>query len=138
MISSDKNIETISQLIVEVKKYAEIKGKCLQIDFVSKLSKLLAALVVVSALFLLGAIALVFISMLAASLLEPIVGGTAYSYAIIVAFYALLGITVYIKRQAWIEAPIVNFLGQLFLEEQSDSPQAGNPKTKEPSNRPIK
>ncbi len=138
MISSDKNIETISQLIVEVKKYAEIKGKCLQIDFVSKLSKLLAALVVVSALFLLGAIALVFISMLAASLLEPIVGGTAYSYAIIVAFYALLGITVYIKRQAWIEAPIVNFLGQLFLEEQSDSPQAGNPKTNEPSNRPIK
>lgn len=138
MISSDKNIETISQLIVEVKKYAEIKGKCLQIDFVSKLSKLLAALVVVSALFLLGAIALVFISMLAASLLEPIVGGTAYSYAIIVAFYALLGTTVYIKRQAWVEAPIVNFLGQLFLEEQSDSPQAGNPKTNEPSNRPIK
>lgn len=137
MISSDKNIETISQLIFEVKKYIEIKGKCLQIDFVSKLSKLLTGLVVVSALFLLGAIALVFVSMLAASLLEPLVGSTTLSYAIIVAFYALLGLMVYVKRQAWIEAPIVNFLGQLFLDNQTDIQNTDKTQANEPYNRPM-
>lgn len=117
VFSSDRNIETIGQLFVELKRYVELKGKCMQIDFVSKLSRLMAALVVTSVLFILGGIALLFISMMLAAAIAPHVGGLAYSYAIIVALYALLAMLVYAKRQAWIEAPITNFLGHLFLDE---------------------
>ena len=47
MFSSDNNIETISQLVIELKKYVELQKRSLQIDFVDKLSKLMAAIVMV-------------------------------------------------------------------------------------------
>lgn len=125
MFSSDSNIETISQLIVEIKKYVELQKMCLQIDFVSKLSKLMAAIVMGAVLFLLGAIALMFISMTLAALLEPHVGGMDRSYAIIVALYAALAYIVYSHRKQWIESPITNFLAHLFLDEQAD-PNTGS------------
>lgn len=120
MFSSDRNIETISQLVVELKNFVELQKKCLQIDFVSKLSKLMTAIVMGAVLFILGAVALMFISMTLAAFLETYVGGMDRSYAIIVAIYAILAYIIYSHRKQWIESPITNFLGHLFLEEQPE------------------
>lgn len=118
MFSSDKNIETISQLIVEIKHYVELRAESLQIDFVSKMSRLFTAIVLFVILFMLSALAVMFVSMTAATALAPIVGGLAIAYAIIVLAYVMIGIIVICNRKKWIEAPIAGFLADLFLNNQ--------------------
>lgn len=100
MLSSDKNIETISQLLAEVKHYVELRSESLQIDFVSKLSRLLTALVLFAILFMLCALAVMFVSMTVAAALTPIVGSQALAYALIVLCYVIIGMIVLFNRKS--------------------------------------
>ena len=106
MFSSDRNVDNIGKLIVELKHYVSLKTESLQIDFVSKFSRLLTVLVVSAVLFMLLGLAVMFISMMVASALSKVVGSEALAYGIVVAFYVLIGSIFFIKRHTWIEAPI--------------------------------
>ena len=125
MFSSDRNIETISQLIVEIKRYVELRAECLQIDIVSKMSRLFTAIILFVVLFMLSALAVMFMSMTAAAALAPIVGGMATAYAIIVV-YIIIGIVILCNRKKWIEAPIAGFLADLFLNDTDSSVDDAN------------
>ena len=125
MFSSDRNIETISQLIVEIKRYVELRAECLQIDIVSKMSRLFTAIILFVVLFMLSALAVMFMSMAAAAL-APIVGGMATAYAIIVVVYIIIGIVILCNRKKWIEAPIAGFLADLFLNDTDSSVDDAN------------
>lgn len=122
MFSSDRNVDNIGKLIVELKHYVLLKTESLQIDFVSKFSRLLTVLVVSAVLFMLLGLAVMFISMMVASALSKVVGSEALAYGIVVAFYVLIGSIFFIKRHTWIEAPITNFLVHLFLEDKMKDP----------------
>ena len=117
MFSSDRNIETISQLITEIKRYVELRAESFEIDIVRKLSQLVAALVLGAVLFMLACLAILFVSMMAAASLAPLLGSQAVAYAIVVAFYIILGLIIYYKRKSWIEFPLTAFLSHLFLED---------------------
>lgn len=117
MFSSDRNIETISQLITEIKRYVELRAESFEIDIVRKLSQLVAALVLGAVLFMLACLAILFVSMMAAASLAPLLGSQAVAYAIVVAFYIILGLIIYNKRKRWIEIPLTAFLAHLFLED---------------------
>lgn len=117
MFSSDRNIETISQLITEIKRYVELRAESFEIDIVRKLSQLVAALVLGAVLFMLACLAILFVSMMAAASLTPLLGSQAVAYAIVVAFYIILGLIIYYKRKSWIEFPLTAFLAHLFLED---------------------
>lgn len=117
MFSSDRNIETISQLITEIKRYVELRAESFEIDIVRKLSQLVAALVLGAVLFMLACLAILFVSMMAAASLDPLLGSQAVAYAIVVAFYIILGLIIYYKRKSWIEFPLTAFLAHLFLED---------------------
>ena len=122
MFSSDRNVDNIGKLIVELKHYVSLKTESLQIDFVSKFSRLLTVLVVSAVLFMLLGLAVMFISMMVASALSKVVGSEALAYGIVVVFYVLIGSIFFIKRHSWIEAPITNFLVHLFLEDKMKDP----------------
>lgn len=127
MLSSDRNIDHISQLIVELKHYTELRIESLETGFVSKMTRLLTAFVVGSVLFMLLSIIAVFVSVMAATALAPHVGGIAAGFAVVVAFYLLVAYIFYKKRHEWIEAPIADFLGHLFLDSSdSGKENAGN------------
>ena len=132
MFSSDRNIETISQLITEIKRYVELRTESFEIDIVRKLSKLVAALVLGAVLFMLACLAVLFVSMIVAATLSKILGSQAVAYAIVVAFYLLLGIMVYSNRKSWIETPLTGFLAHLFLE---DSLKNSDIKQSEPNSK---
>lgn len=117
MFSSDRNIETINHLIGEVKQYVELKGRCIQIDIVRKMTVLVSILIVGAILFALLAIIVLFLSFTLAAALAPYVGGDAGGYAIIVLLYILLAGLVILMRKKWIEAPLANLLGHLFLDK---------------------
>lgn len=121
MLSSDKNIRTISQLIAEIKRYVELRAECMQIDLVSKMATLLAATLLCGIVAALGMIAILLLSFWAVSLLKDYVGGPTCAYALVAALYLLAAFVVYLKRKTWIEAPVANFLGRLFLGDTDDS-----------------
>lgn len=129
MFSSDKNVDNIAKLIVELKHYVDLKTESVQISFVSKFSRLLSAIVISAILFMLFGLAILFISMMVASALSKLVGSLAIAYGIVVLFYLLLGILFFVKRHTWIEAPITNFLVYLFLEDKMN--ETANPQNKQ-------
>ena len=116
MLSSDQNIQTIRELVLNLKEYAELKADSVQIGIIRKLSILITALIVGGLAFVLVAIIIFFLSGTLALALAPHVGGTAISCLIVATFYLLLGCLIYAKRTAWILNPIANFIGELFLK----------------------
>ena len=120
MFSSDKNIEIISQLLAELKKYAELTGKRLQIDFVSKMTILLSALIVGAILFALSTIVILFLSYTAVLFLAKMMGSITWACFLMVLFYVALGVIVYAMRRRWIVNPLANFLGRLFLSDETE------------------
>lgn len=116
MLSSDQNIQTIRELVLNLKEYAEFKAESVQIGIIRKLSILITALIVGGLAFMLAAIIIFFLSGTLALALAPHVGGTAISCLIVATFYLLLGCLIYAKRTAWILNPIANFIGELFLK----------------------
>ena len=116
MLSSDQNIQTIRELVLNLKEYAELKAESVQIGIIRKLSILITALIVGGLAFVLAAIIIFFLSGTLALALAPHVVGTAISCLIVATFYLLLGCLIYAKRTAWILNPIANFIGELFLK----------------------
>ena len=116
MLSSDQNIQTIRELVLNLKEYAELKAESVQIGIIRKLSILITALIVGGLAFVLVAIIIFFLSGTFALALAPHVGGTAISCLIVATFYLLVGCLIYAKRTAWILNPIANFIGELFLK----------------------
>lgn len=116
MLSSDQNIQTIRELVLNLKEYAELKAESVQIGIIRKLSILITALIVGGLAFVLVAIIIFFLSGTLALALAPHVGGTAISCLIVATFYLLLGCLIYAKRTVWILNPIANFIGELFLK----------------------
>lgn len=117
-----KNIDIITQLVGDIKKDVTLRYERLQINCVSKLSQLLSFIVVGAILFMLLSLAVMFVSMMVASALEGLIGSQTASYAIIVAFYVILGVIIYANKKRLVIGPLTNFIANLFLDEK---PAAG-------------
>lgn len=124
MFSNDKNIETLSQLLVDLKDYVELRLKYGQIELVSKMTVLVSALVLGVVLFMLGVIVVLFLSYTAALALAQVVGGETKAFGIVTACYVMAAVLIYSFRQKLIIRPISRFLGELFLK----SPEKGTDK----------
>lgn len=118
MLSSDKNIETIGQLLVEVKHYIDLQGKNIQLGLVQKVSKLVSALVLVGLVCGLFAVVLIFLSFTLSSMLAACVGQTV-GYLIVAVVYLLLAALIYVKRKGWIETPITQFVASILLTDDN-------------------
>ena len=62
MFSTDKNIETIAQLIEVVRHYIGLQTKYMKLDVIDKIVRLLTALIMVAVLSLLLFIGLIYLS----------------------------------------------------------------------------
>lgn len=115
MFSDDKNIESIEQLFVELKKYIKLQTEYTKLELVEKLSVLFSTLILVSIFIVLGVIIIFYLSFTLAYILEPLVGGLKASFAIISGLIFLLIIVIAVFRKKLIINPTVNFLSNLFL-----------------------
>lgn len=114
MFSSDKNVETISQLVELARHYIGLQGEYLKLDVIDKVVRILSALIMVGILFLLILITLIYLSFALAFALSPLVG-TPVAFVIVSAIYLLFIILFLIKRKAWIERPLVRFLAGILM-----------------------
>ena len=89
MLSSDKNVENIAQLIEVLKHYLGLQTEYVKLDMIDKVVRLVTA----------AALAIVFILVIAACL-------TYLSFILFIIF-----------RKPWIEKPLVRFLAGLLLSK---------------------
>lgn len=114
MFSSDKNIETVSQLIEMVKHNIELRKEYARLDVVEKIVRLLSATAIALVVTIMLSIVLLFASAGIAVWLSQFIGLTQSIFAV-AAGYALLLLMVYVSRKSWIERPLVKYLSRLLL-----------------------
>ena len=115
MLSSDKNVETIAQLVEIIKHYLGLQKEYLKLDVIDKIVRLLtfAALVIVFVLILVAI--MMYLSFALAFWLASYTG-TALAFLVVGGIHLLLIIVIFIFRKKWIEKPLVRFLANLLLE----------------------
>jgi hypothetical protein len=114
MLSSDKNIETITQLVEMVKHNFELRKEYTKLDVVEKIVRLLSAIALAVTLATILAISLFFLSSAFAVWLSKFTGLTL-SLLSVAGFYLLLLLMVYGSRKSWIERPLVKYLSKMLL-----------------------
>ena len=114
MLSSDKNVESIAQLVDVVKKYVGLQGEYLKLDVIQKVVRLVTALTLTIVLLLLGIAFLFYLSFACVYWLEPLTG-TALAFFLIALFFLALLVIVFMNRKTWIERPLVRFLADVLL-----------------------
>ena len=114
MLSSDKNVENITQLIEMVKHNFELRKEYAKLDVVEKIVSLLSAIALAVTLGVILAIILFFISTAFAIWLSRFIG-LASSLLAVAGFYLVLLLLVYGSRKSWIERPLVKYLSRLLL-----------------------
>ena len=114
MLSSDKNVETIAQLVEIIKHYLGRQKEYLKLDVIDKIVRLLtfAALVIVFVLILVAI--MMYLSFALAFWLASYTG-TALAFLVVGGIHILLMIVIFIFRKEWIEKPLVRFLVNLML-----------------------
>jgi hypothetical protein len=114
MLSSDKNVESIAQLVESVKSYVGLQGEYLKLDVIQKVVRLVTALTLTIVLLLLGIAFLFYLSFACVYWLEPLTG-TALAFFLIALFFLALLVIVFMNRKTWIERPLVRFLADVLL-----------------------
>ena len=115
MLSSDKNVESIAQLVESVKNYVGLQGEYLKLDAIQKIVRLVTALTLTIVLLLLGIAFLFYLSFACVCWLEPLTG-TALAFFLIAIFFLALLILVFLNRRTWIERPLVRFLADVLID----------------------
>ena len=116
MFSTDKNIETIAQLIEIVRHYIGLQSKFLKLDVIDKIVRLLTALIMVAVLSVLLFIGIIYLSFAAVYALEPLMG-IAAAFACVAGAYFFVFILFIAFRKQWIERPLVRFLASMLMQE---------------------
>ena len=115
MLSSDKNVESIAQLVESVRNYVGLQGEYLKLDAIQKIVRLVTALTLTIVLLLLGIAFLFYLSFACVYWLEPLTG-TALAFFLIAIFFLALLILVFLNRRTWIERPLVRFLADVLID----------------------
>ncbi len=114
MFSSDKNVESIAQLVESVKNYVGLQGEYLKFNAVEKIVRLTTALTLTIVFIILGVAILFYLSFALIYAIAPLTG-TALAFFIMAVLFLILLIVVFIKRKSWIERPLVRFLSEILL-----------------------
>lgn len=116
MLSSDKNVETIAQLIEAMKHYLGLQTEYVKLDVIEKVVRLLKAAALILLLSVILLFVLLFASIGLALWLSPTLGCVGAFFAV-AGIYALILLVIYTFRRPWIERPLVRRLARLLMNE---------------------
>ena len=114
MLSSDKNVETIAQLIEVLKHYLGLQKEYLKFDVIDKVVRLLTA-AALAVIFILIIIAVLMYFSIALAFWLANFTGTSAAFFIVAGLHLFILMFFVIFRKSWIEKPLVHFLASLLL-----------------------
>lgn len=118
--SNNDNIDSLRDIIGDVKDYAALRLKLLRYDFASKLIALSAGLLLTVILLVLFAVALLFLSGMLALVLSGWIGSLAGACALVGGVCLLLGVLIYAFRTRLIVRPLAAFVGRVLLDDDKE------------------
>ena len=116
MLSSDKNVESIAQLIEILKHYLGLQSEYVRLDVIDKVVRLLTAATLAIIFFFIIIAVLMYFSFAIAFWLSTYIG-MALAFLIVSAFHLLIFILFIACRKSWIEKPLVHFLASILLSK---------------------
>ena len=116
MFSNDNNVETFAQLVETLKHYVGLQKEYVKLDVIEKVVRLLTAIALIVVFSVLALVALFFISVGVAHLLEPCLGATL-AYVTVGGGYIVLILLFLLNRRRLFERPLVKFLAELLLSK---------------------
>lgn len=114
MLSSDKNVESIVELIDALKEHVELQKEYLELNVIEKVVKLVTALTIAVIFVILGVAVLFYLTYAIVHWIAPLTG-LALAYFLVAMFFAALLVLVCVFRKQWIERPLVRFLANTLL-----------------------
>jgi phosphoglycerol transferase MdoB-like AlkP superfamily enzyme len=114
MLSSDKNVETIAELIEVLKHYLGLQTEYVKLDVIDKVVRLLTATALAILIFLIIIGILLFFWFGVAWWLSSYMSLTL-AFFLVGGFHIILLFLVLIFRKSWIEKPLVGFLANLLM-----------------------
>lgn len=116
MFASDRNIETIEQLVQLVKHYIGLQKEYLKLDIIDKSVRLLTGVIIfiIAAIILFGV--LTYVSFAVFFALAPKFG-YPLSFTMIAAFYFFVFLLLVVFKKTFIERPLVKFLVKIFMDK---------------------
>lgn len=116
MFSSNKNIESINQILLDFKEYFKLRSELFQLGLVEKITLAVSSFVLFLFLLIICAIVLLFVSIALVFWLSPNIGGFIPAFLIVAAIYLIIGIILYFTRRILIINPIANLLTMIVVE----------------------
>jgi len=116
MLSSDKNVETLAQLIVELRKYIGLQKEYLKFDVIDRVVRLVSALIL-AIVFLVLALGIGLFSALSLAFWLADAVGLVVAFAIVAGLFLVLFLVVFAFRRPWIEKPLVKFMVNILLNK---------------------
>lgn len=116
MLSSDKNVETIAQLIEVLKHYLGLQVEYVKLDVIDKMVRLIKAIALAITCFLIIVAVVLFFS-LAISFWLSLYVGIIKAFLIMGIIHVLIFVLLLIFRRPLIERPLVHFLAELLLSK---------------------
>lgn len=116
MLSSDKNVENIAQLLELLKHYFGLQTEYVKLDVIDKVVRLLTAAALSILFFLLIIAVMMFFSFALAYWMSQYIG-LAPAFVVIGALHLLLLILFFLFHHKWIERPLVHFLANLLMSK---------------------
>lgn len=114
MLSSDKNVETIAQLIKVLRHYLGLQTEYLKLDVIDKVVRLITAAAFTIVFFFIITAVVMFLSVALAFWLGNYMSLTA-AFLIIGSVHLLFFVLVILFRKRFIERPLVSFLANLLI-----------------------
>ena len=114
MLSSDKNVESIVELIDALKEHVELQKEYLELNVIEKVVKLVTALTIAVIFIILGVAVLFYLTYAIVHWIAALTG-LALAYFLVALFFAALLVLVCVFRKQWIERPLVRFLANTLL-----------------------
>ncbi|MDD7318700.1 MAG: phage holin family protein [Prevotella sp.] len=119
MFSSDRNIETIGQLVEVLKHYVGLQTEYVKLDVIDKTVRLITVLVIGAVTSLVMLLMLIYLSFAAAFALSTAIG-YPLAFCVVAAFYLTVLILLYLLRKPVIERPLVKFLAGLLFDNETN------------------
>lgn len=127
MFSSSKHIESIQQLLLELKNYYKLQKKFVYLDTAEKLTVLLSAIAISIVMVVLVALVLMYATFALAFFIGNQLDSLPMGFVLVAAGLLLILFLFYWNRKRLIVQPLARFIARLFFEKQNDG-ENGNSK----------
>lgn len=118
MFSSNKHIESIQQLLLELKNYYKLQKKFVYLDTAEKLTVLLSAIAIAIVVVILVALILMYATFALAYFIGNQLDSLPLGFILVAAGVLVVLLLFYVNRKRLIVQPLARFIARVFFENQ--------------------